>query len=61
MRKIDGTTVVQNASQEACFNSCALKVVDDVLCGYNGTILAYGQSGSGKTYTMSGDPKVNTV
>ena len=29
--------------------------MNDVLSGYNGTIFAYGQSGSGKTYTMYGD------
>ena len=28
---------------------------DNVLTGYNGTIFAYGQTGAGKTYTMSGD------
>ena len=28
--------------------------IEDVLKGYNGTIFAYGQSGSGKTYTMKG-------
>ena len=31
------------------------EIVKDVLSGYNGTIFAYGQSGSGKTYTMYGD------
>jgi hypothetical protein len=28
-----------------------------VLKGYNGTIFAYGQTGTGKTYTMVGDYK----
>ena len=28
-------------------------VVEDVLRGYNGTIMAYGQTGAGKTYTLS--------
>lgn len=28
--------------------------VNRVMEGYNGTILCYGQSGSGKTYTMIG-------
>ena len=30
------------------------EIVKDVMDGYNGTIFAYGQSGSGKTYTMYG-------
>lgn len=34
----------------------ARPIVDKVLEGYNGTILAYGQTGTGKTYTMSGNP-----
>jgi kinesin family protein 3/17 len=29
-------------------------IVDAVLQGYNGTIFAYGQTGTGKTYTMEG-------
>lgn len=33
----------------------ARPIVDKVLEGYNGTILAYGQTGTGKTYTMVGD------
>uniref|UniRef100_A0A182VX94 Kinesin-like protein n=1 Tax=Anopheles minimus TaxID=112268 RepID=A0A182VX94_9DIPT len=35
----------------------ARPIVDKVLEGYNGTILAYGQTGTGKTYTMSGNPE----
>ncbi|MCO5551732.1 hypothetical protein L7F22_005236 [Adiantum nelumboides] len=50
-------SVIQSTSQEATFSECARDTVEDVLCGFNGTILAYGQSGSGKTFTMSGDPK----
>src|SRR5690606_36665769 len=30
-------------------------VVKQMLSGYNCTIFAYGQTGTGKTYTMSGD------
>ena len=26
----------------------------DFMCGYNGTVFAYGQTGTGKTYTMLG-------
>ena len=32
-----------------------LPIVDSVLDGYNGTILAYGQTSSGKTHTMFGE------
>jgi hypothetical protein len=37
---------------------CAKEVVDDVLRGYNGTIMTYGHVGSGKTFTMTGGIKV---
>lgn len=33
----------------------ALPIVEQVLDGYNCTIFAYGQTGTGKTYTMEGD------
>lgn len=36
------------------FNEIALPVIQNAFEGYNGTIFAYGQSGSGKTYTMTG-------
>lgn len=29
-------------------------LVENVLEGYNGTIFAYGQTGCGKTFTMTG-------
>lgn len=29
-------------------------LVESVLAGFNGTIFAYGQTGTGKTYTMEG-------
>lgn len=31
---------------------CCVFLLIDVLCGYNGTIFAYGQTSSGKTHTM---------
>jgi len=46
--------VLDNASQEVVYDSCAADIVDSVLEGYNGTILAYGQTGAGKTFTMCG-------
>lgn len=46
--------VMANASQEQVFESCAGDVVRSVMDGYNGTIMAYGQTGAGKTHTMTG-------
>ncbi|KAL1272244.1 hypothetical protein QQF64_028106, partial [Cirrhinus molitorella] len=43
-----------NCTQEQVYNTCAKQIVKDVLDGYNGTIFAYGQTSSGKTYTMEG-------
>uniref|UniRef100_A0A8C1KP51 Kinesin-like protein n=1 Tax=Cyprinus carpio TaxID=7962 RepID=A0A8C1KP51_CYPCA len=43
-----------NCTQEQVYNTCAKQIVKDVLGGYNGTIFAYGQTSSGKTYTMEG-------
>ena len=40
--------------QERVFNEVAKDVVDECFEGYNGTIFAYGQSGSGKTLTITG-------
>ncbi len=37
--------------QLLCLNCCCC--FQDVLNGYNGTIMAYGQTGAGKTYTLS--------
>lgn len=39
-------------SQDSVYDRIARPVVNDVLAGYNGTIFAYGQTGTGKTYTM---------
>ncbi|XP_077388014.1 kinesin-like protein KIF3A isoform X2 [Festucalex cinctus] len=36
------------------YNLTARPIVDSVLAGYNGTIFAYGQTGTGKTFTMEG-------
>ncbi|KAI8807050.1 P-loop containing nucleoside triphosphate hydrolase protein [Cladochytrium replicatum] len=46
--------VLHNASQEAVYDECAGPIVRGLLDGYNGTILAYGQTGAGKTFTMTG-------
>jgi len=46
--------VMANASQEQVFEACAADVVRSVMDGYNGTIMAYGQTGAGKTHSMTG-------
>ena len=38
--------------QDEVYNTVARPVVNDALRGYNATVLAYGQTGTGKTYTM---------
>ena len=40
------------------YNRVARPIVSNVLEGYNGTIFAYGQTGTGKTFTMEGDRSV---
>jgi hypothetical protein len=42
------------ASQREVYENTALAIVNSVLSGYNGTIFAYGQTGTGKTHTMEG-------
>ncbi|CDI79832.1 kinesin motor domain-containing protein, putative [Eimeria acervulina] len=44
----------EHATQEEVFSDVALPVVNDALRGINGTIFAYGQTGTGKTYTITG-------
>ncbi|EGR28519.1 kinesin motor domain protein, partial [Ichthyophthirius multifiliis] len=45
----------QDCTQEQIYEEIAVGVVNDVLIGYNGTIFAYGVSGSGKSHTMFGN------
>jgi kinesin family protein 11 len=42
------------ASQKDIYTSAIAPIVEDVLKGYNCTVFAYGQTGTGKTYTMEG-------
>ncbi|KAI8908305.1 kinesin motor domain-containing protein, partial [Gorgonomyces haynaldii] len=46
--------ILHNASQEVVYEECAIPIVKSLLDGYNATILAYGQTGAGKTFTMTG-------
>ena len=42
------------AQQEEVYNEAARDIIQSVLEGFNGTVLAYGQTSSGKTHTMQG-------
>ncbi|XP_048572229.1 kinesin-like protein KIN-UA isoform X2 [Triticum urartu] len=42
----------ENSSQKRIYEVVAKPVVESVLEGYNGTVMAYGQTGTGKTYTV---------
>ena len=41
-------------TQERFYNEVNSLTIIDCLNGYHGTVFAYGQSGSGKTFTMFG-------
>ena len=45
---------LENASQERTFETTGRPAADSVLDGYNGTVLCYGQTGAGKSFTMVG-------
>ncbi|KAH0468136.1 hypothetical protein IEQ34_003169 [Dendrobium chrysotoxum] len=44
------------SSQEDVFNLIGIPLVKNSLAGFNNSIVCYGQSGTGKTYTMWGPP-----
>ncbi|KAG6866932.1 hypothetical protein C0991_003848 [Blastosporella zonata] len=43
------------ADQAMIYHEVVSPMLDEVLMGYNCTLFAYGQTGTGKTYTMQGD------
>ena len=45
------------ANQGTVYSQAAEGVVESVLKGYNGCVMCYGQTGTGKTYTMMGEHK----
>ena len=51
----------QGASQKSVYETTARAVVDSALQGYNATIFAYGQTGTGKTFTMEGFNKEGSI
>ncbi|KAL1526132.1 hypothetical protein AB1Y20_014860 [Prymnesium parvum] len=44
--------VYERETNEALFQKLGVPLVHSVLSGYNGTLMAYGQTGTGKTYTL---------
>ena len=48
-----------SSTQEDIYFFGVKDIIDSVLDGYNGTVLAYGQTSSGKTYTMQGEMNNN--
>jgi len=49
-------TYGQTSKKDVIFEESAQQIVMSVLEGYNGTIFAYGQTGTSKTFTMEGSP-----
>ncbi|CAK9009206.1 Kinesin-like protein KLP1, partial [Durusdinium trenchii] len=47
--------VLHNTGQETMYGEAAQPIVEGVVEGVNGTVMAYGQTGAGKTFTMTGD------
>jgi len=53
-----------DSKQLDVYNATARDIVDSVCEGYNGTVFAYGQTGTGKTFTMEGlrdDPQMQGI
>jgi len=46
-----------DSTQQEVYDQTAKPAIDSLLEGYNSTILAYGQTGTGKTFTMEGYTK----
>lgn len=51
----------QKSNNQQCFEKICKNMCDAVLEGYNGVLMAYGQTGCGKTYTMLGKPDRNVL
>jgi hypothetical protein len=49
------------SSQVDLYSQAVVPIVNEVLEGFNCTIFAYGQTGTGKTYTMEGAGRKSKV
>eukprot|EP00667_Euglena_gracilis_P001120 EG_transcript_1120 len=54
--QVPGNPEVQFATQEDVYGHVGAPTLESAFEGYNGCIFAYGQTASGKTYTMQGVP-----
>lgn len=52
--KFNFEKILHNASQDETYEVSAAEIIESVVEGYNGTVLCYGQTGAGKTYSMTG-------
>ena len=48
------TVFDEHSTQDEVYDKVAKNIIDGALSGYNGTLFAYGQTGTGKTHTMMG-------
>ena len=46
--------ILLNVGQEVVFDMTTKDIIQSALDGYSGTLIAYGQTGAGKTFTISG-------
>lgn len=56
--KLDG--ILRDASQEMVYEVAAADLVKSTMAGYNGTLMCYGQTGAGKTFTLMGGADYRT-
>lgn len=47
----------ENDDHEAIYNTLVQEIVEGCVKGFNGSVMAYGQTASGKTHTMIGTPE----
>lgn len=48
-------TFDKTCKQEELYDKCCKEVLESLMKGFNCTVFAYGQTGTGKTYTMGGN------
>jgi len=53
------SVLTAESTQESVYRETGKSIVQSVLTGYNASILAYGQTGTGKTHTMVGEEEDN--